>query len=56
MCFITGNGTFNHFDKVVSSMFLYYKITYFPFAVKKHVMLGYLETTLCSISLHIFAH
>lgn len=54
MGFITGDVTFNHFDNLVSSMFLYYKITYFPFAIKKHFMLGYFETTLSVLFLFIF--
>lgn len=31
---ITGDVTFNHLDKMVSARFLYYKISYFLFAMK----------------------
>lgn len=56
MSFIIGDVTFNHFDKVVSSRFLNYKITYSSFAIKKYFMLEYFETTLSVLFLFIFLH
>lgn len=54
MNFITGDVTFNHFEKVVYSRFLNYKITYSPFTIKKHFILEYFGTIVSVVFLFIF--